>query len=134
MLPECLNAIGRIRIGANNVYSMVYTFCLMDYHPITLRILQSDTFRHWLAKLKDRVAIARINARIRRLSHGHVGDCKYLKQSIMELRIDHGPGYRVYFTMRGEQMVLLLAGGDKGSQEADIERAIRIASDWRTET
>lgn len=113
---------------------MVYILCLMDYHPITLRILQSDTFRHWLSKLKDRVAIARVNARIRNLSNGHTGDCKYLTHSIMELRIDHGPGYRVYFTMRGAELVLLLAGGDKGSQQADIERAIRIASEWRTET
>lgn len=134
MLLECRSDIGNARGLVNNVLSMVYTPCFMDYHPITLRILQSDTFRHWLAKLKDRVAIARINARIRLLSNGHVGDCKYLKHSIMELRVDHGPGYRVYFTMRGAELVLLLAGGDKGSQQADIERAIRIASEWRTET
>ncbi len=113
---------------------MVYTLCSMDYHPNKLRILQSDSFRDWLAKLKDRVAIARINARIRRLSTGHMGDCKYLRNSIMELRIDHGPGYRVYFTMRGADLVMLLLAGDKGSQQADIERAIRIANDWRAET
>ncbi len=106
----------------------------MDYHQDTLRILQSDTFRHWLSKLKDRVAISRIHARIRRLSQGHTGDCKYLRNSIMELRIDHGPGYRVYFTMKGAEVVLLLAGGDKGSQQADIELAIRIARDWESET
>ena len=113
---------------------MVYTLCSMDYYQNSLRVIQSDAFRHWLAKLRDRVAVARINARIRRLSNGHVGDCRHLQNSIVELRVDHGPGYRVYFTIRGGTLVLLLAGGDKGSQQADIERAIRIASDWRTET
>lgn len=106
----------------------------MDYDFQMLRILESETFKSWLAKLRDRVAVAKVNARIRRLSNGHFGDCRYLRKNIQELRIDYGAGYRIYFTMRGESVVLLLAGGDKSTQDADIERATRISESWRTET
>ena len=106
----------------------------MDYTPFMLRVLESETFRHWLAKLRDRVAVARINARIRRLSNGNFGDCKYLRQTIYELRVDHGPGYRVYFTTEGNSVVLLLVGGSKGTQDNDIKNSIRIAEAWRSET
>ena len=73
----------------------------------------------------------RVNARIRRLSLGNPGDVKPVREGISELRIDHGPGYRVYFIRRGAAMILLLAGGDKSSQAADINRAIVIANEWR---
>lgn len=73
----------------------------------------------------------RINARIRRLSLGNQGDSKSLREGISELRIDHGPGYRVYFIRRGTLVVVLLAGGDKSTQDADIKRAIVIAKEWR---
>ena len=113
---------------------MVYIAYSMDYYRPMFRVLESETFHHWLAKLRDRVAVARINARIRRLSNGHLGDCKYLRQSVHELRIDHGPGYRVYFTMREKTVVMLLVGGSKDTQNIDIEHAIQIAEAWRSET
>jgi len=106
----------------------------MDYTHGMVLVLESDTFRQWRSKLKDRVAVARITAQIKRLSNGYFGDSKYLRESIRELRIDHGPGYRVYFTLRGDSLILLLAGGDKTTQTADIDRAIKLAESWRTET
>ena len=103
----------------------------MDYNLIMLEIIQSETFRRWLSGLRDRQAVARINARIRRLSAGNAGDAKPVRDGISELRIDHGPGYRVYFIRRGASVVVLLAGGDKRIQTADITRAIAIAKEWR---
>ena len=99
-----------------------------------LRILESESFREWRSRLRDRVAVARIASRIRRISNGHFGDCRYIRHSIRELRIDYGPGYRVYFTIRSNSVALLLVGGDKGTQDADIDRAINLAASWRTET
>ena len=96
-----------------------------------LEIIQSETFNRWRLGLKDRQALARINARIRRLSDGNPGDFKPLREGISELRIDHGPGYRVYFVRRGPLVIVLLAGGDKRTQDADIARAIAIAQEWK---
>ena len=104
----------------------------MDYNPSMIQVLKSETFARWIGKLKDRQAIARINARILRLSEtGNFGDAKPVREGVSEMRIDHGPGYRVYFIRRGSTVVLLLAGGDKRTQENDIELAIRIAKDWK---
>ena len=94
-------------------------------------IIQSETFNRWRSGLRDRQALARINARIRRLADGNPGDVKPVREGISELRIDHGPGYRVYFVRRGPMVIVLLAGGDKRSQDADIERAIAIAKEWK---
>ena len=94
-------------------------------------IIQSETFNRWRSGLRDRQALARINARIRRLADGNPGDVKPVREGISELRIDHGPGYRVYFVRRGPLVIVLLAGGDKRSQDADIERAIAIAKEWK---
>lgn len=97
-----------------------------------LEIIQSETFARWLGKLKDRQAIARINARIRRLSEtGSFGDVKPVREGVSEMRIDCGPGYRLYFMRRGSVLVVLLAGGDKSTQSADIKRAIEIAQEWK---
>ncbi|MBE7459631.1 MAG: type II toxin-antitoxin system RelE/ParE family toxin [Zoogloeaceae bacterium] len=97
-----------------------------------LEIIQSETFARWLGKLKDRQAIAKINARIRRLSEtGSFGDVKPAREGVSEMRIDHGPGYRLYFMRRGAILVVLLAGGDKSTQDADIKRAIQIAKEWK---
>jgi putative addiction module killer protein len=97
-----------------------------------LEVIQSETFKVWLAKLKDRQAIARINARIRRLSDsGHFGDAKPGREGVSEMRIDYGPGYRLYFMQRGAVLVVLLAGGDKSTQDSDVKRAIVIAKKWR---
>lgn len=104
----------------------------MDYTCLMLEIIQSQTFARWLDKLKDRQAVAKINARIQRLSTtGHFGDVKPVREGISELRIDHGPGYRLYFMKRGAILVVLLAGGDKSSQTTDIKHAIAISKEWR---
>jgi putative addiction module killer protein len=95
-----------------------------------LEVLQSATFEKWFKNLKDSQARARIDARVRRLSLGNQGDAKSLRDGVSELRIDTGPGYRVYFTQRGALVVLLLCGGDKGTQDKDIERAIILAKEW----
>lgn len=82
-----------------------------------------DPFQDWLEGLADRQARARVAVRINRVAAGNFGDCKPVGKSAWELRIDHGPGYRVYYTKVGDQLVLLLLGGDKRQQQADIERA-----------
>ena len=104
----------------------------MDYNLPMLEVRQSETFTRWLGKLKDRQAAARINARIRRLSvSGGFGDAKAVREGISEMRIDYGPGYRLYFMRRGTVMVVLLAGGDKGTQQVDIKRAIEVSKGWK---
>ena len=102
----------------------------MEYTKPT-EVVQSETFRIWYYDLLDRQAKARIAARIRRLSLGNVGDAKFLRDGVGELRIDWGPGYRVYFQKAGPAIVLLLCGGDKRTQHKDIQLAIEIASDWK---
>jgi putative addiction module killer protein len=85
----------------------------------------------WLAALRDIRARARVAALIDRLRVGNFGDCKGLGGGVLELRIDYGPGYRVYFGMVGVQVVLLLCGGDKRSQNADIDRAVEYLADFQ---
>ena len=92
-----------------------------------IEVRQADKYSEWFADLRDRQARARINARIRRLSLGNPGDVKSVGEGVSELRIDYGPGYRVYFTQRGCKVVILLAGGDKRTQERDIQTALRVA-------
>ncbi len=96
-----------------------------------LEVLKSATFESWFGSLRDRQAQARINARIRRLSLGNSGDVKPVGSGVSELRIDYGPGYRIYFMQRGDILAVLLCGGDKRTQDADIKRAIKIAKDWK---
>lgn len=97
-----------------------------------IEIVQSETFVRWIAKLKDRRAVIRINARLRRLTEtGNFGDAKALRDGVSEMRIDYGPGYRLYFMRRGSVLVVLLAGGDKSAQDADIIRAVEIAKEWK---
>jgi putative addiction module killer protein len=93
-------------------------------------ILKSATFDAWFSGLKDRQAKARIAARIDRLSLGNAGDVKSVGSGVSEIRIDYGPGYRVYFTQRGPVIIVILCGGDKRTQAADIKRAIGIAAKW----
>lgn len=92
-----------------------------------IEIRQTEEYAIWFAKLKDRQARVRIDIRIRRLSLGNPGDVKPLGEGVSELRIDYGPGYRIYFTQRGQQLIFLLAGGDKRTQSQDIALAQRIA-------
>jgi len=93
-------------------------------------ILKPATFDAWLSGLRDRQARARIAARIDRLSLGNPGVVKPVGSGAGEMRIDCGPGYRVYFIQRGSTIVVILCGGDKRTQAADIKRAMRIAEDW----
>lgn len=95
-------------------------------------IKQSETFRKWLGKLKDRRARTLITAR-NRLAEGLPGDVQPIGGGLSELRIHYGPGYRVYFQQRGNVLILLLCGGDKKSQSRDIEKAKKIAEDWSTQ-
>ncbi|NWG32050.1 MAG: type II toxin-antitoxin system RelE/ParE family toxin [Rhodocyclaceae bacterium] len=95
-------------------------------------IRKSDTYEQWFRKLKDRQAQTRINARIRRIEiTGNFGDVKPAREGVSELRIDYGPGYRIYFMQRGSVWVVLLAGGDKSTQDTDIKTAIKIAKEWK---
>ncbi|WP_020201229.1 MULTISPECIES: type II toxin-antitoxin system RelE/ParE family toxin [Cupriavidus] len=91
-------------------------------------IRTTTTFDAWFAGLRDRQARIRIQVRIDRLEHGNPGDAKPVGGGISEMRIDHGPGYRVYFQQRGAVLVILLCGGDKATQQADIDKAHAIAA------
>ncbi|MCA9414409.1 MAG: type II toxin-antitoxin system RelE/ParE family toxin [Candidatus Omnitrophica bacterium] len=90
-------------------------------------ILQTDEYSRWFDTLKDRQARSRILTRIRRLSLGNPGDVRPVGRGVSELRINYGPGYRVYYIQTGEEVLLLLAGGDKRTQNRDIERALQLA-------
>lgn len=92
-----------------------------------IEIRQTDEYEAWFDKLRDQQARFRILARIRRLSLGNPGDVAPVGEGVSELRIDCGPGYRVYFIQEGSLLIVLLAGGDKSSQRRDIERAKQLA-------
>jgi putative addiction module killer protein len=94
-----------------------------------IEIRKTDVFARWLDDLADLRARARIQARIERLALGNAGDVKPAGEGVSELRIDYGPGYRVYFKRRGQRLIILLAGGDKSSQARDIKRAQHLARD-----
>jgi putative addiction module killer protein len=94
-----------------------------------MQIVQSDVFTAWLDNVKDERAAARIVTRIRRMEIGNAGDVKSVGEGVSEMRIDYGPGYRVYFTRRGRTLVILLCGGDKNSQRKDIALAKRMAKE-----
>ncbi|HEV2521158.1 MAG TPA: type II toxin-antitoxin system RelE/ParE family toxin [Candidatus Acidoferrales bacterium] len=89
-----------------------------------------DLFEDWLSQLADARAQAKIAARINRLAAGNFGDCKPLREGVCELRIDWGPGYRVYYARLGKVCVLLLCGGDKRKQSSDIDRALELLRDY----
>ena len=95
-----------------------------------LEVRQTAVYADWFSSLRDRVARTRIDIRIRRLSLGNPGDVKPVGERVSELRIDHGPGYRVYFVQRQHVYVLLLVGGDKSSQDKDIRQAKTLARDF----
>lgn len=92
-----------------------------------IEIRKTDLFAHWLDNLNDIRARARIQARIERLAAGNPGDVEPVGEGVSELRISYGPGYRVYFKRRGQELIILLAGGDKSTQPKDIKTALRLA-------
>jgi len=96
------------------------------YKGQAFQLAETDEFHQWLGSLADRRAKARIIDRIKRASDGNFGDAKPVGSGVSEMRIDYGPGYRVYFFRRGKEIVILLCGGDKKSQRADIAQAVRM--------
>ncbi len=92
-----------------------------------MRVDQTEAYLDWINTLKDRAGRARIQVRVDRLIHGNPGIHRNLTEGVSELKIDFGPGYRVYYTQRGNRLLLLLAGGDKSTQQSDIKRAIDLA-------
>jgi len=96
-----------------------------------MRVEKTDEFRDWIDTLKDRAGRARILVRIDRLIDGNPGQHRDLTDGVSELKIDLGPGYRVYYAQRGTRLLLLLAGGDKSSQQKDIAKAIQLVKDFK---
>ncbi len=92
-----------------------------------IEVRQTDAYEKWFDSLRDRQAKARIDVRVRRLSLGNPGDAKPVGEGVSELRIDYGPGYRVYFVQRADVLIVLLAGGDKRTQDQDISLAKQLA-------
>ena len=108
----------------DNVSTIIYT-------QDTIHIIESSTFKRWVRGLRDRAAVARINARLRNVTNGHFGDVRAVGDGVSEMRIQSGPGYRVYFIRDGAEVVVLLCGGDKNSQIKDIQLAKQIARERR---
>jgi putative addiction module killer protein len=96
------------------------------YKGQAFQLAETDEFHHWLGSLADRRAKARIVDRLKRASNGNFGDVKPAGSGVSEMRIDYGPGYRVYFFRRGKKLVILLCGGDKKTQKSDIAQAVRM--------
>jgi putative addiction module killer protein len=95
-----------------------------------MRALKTEVYQNWINSLEDRVARARIQVRVNRLVHGNPGKHRNLPGGISELKIDLGPGYRVYYTWRGGELIILLAGGDKSTQQRDIAAALELAANF----
>lgn len=95
-----------------------------------MRVVQTEVYRDWINALKEVAGRARIQVRVDRLVHGNPGSHRNLTDGVSELKIDIGPGYRVCYTRRGDRLLLLLAGGDKSTQQKDIERAIALARNF----
>ncbi len=98
-----------------------------------MKVLRTSVFVKWINQLKDDQALARIIVRIKRAEAGNLGDVKPVGEGISEMRIPYGPGYRLYFLQRGNDLILLLAGGDKSSQARDIRKAKRLAQELSEE-
>ncbi len=107
--------------GLDSLYPIDYMMIFM------IEVRQTAEFSAWLRRLKDAKAKARIAARVERMKFGNLGDYKSLGGALMEIRVDFGPGYRVYFVRQGAAIVLLLCGGDKRTQQRDIRRAYELA-------
>lgn len=95
------------------------------------KVLRTDIFIDWLSDLKDRRAAARIAARIQRMEDGNLGDVKPVGEGVSEMRIDYGPGYRIYFMQLDRTIILLLCGGNKGTQNRDVARAKKLAKEQK---
>ena len=96
-----------------------------------MRVEKTDAYREWIDALNDRAGRARILVRVERLIQGNPGHSRELTDGVSELKVDVGPGYRVYYSRRGERLLLLLAGGDKSTQQKDIAKAIQLAKNFQ---
>ncbi len=96
-----------------------------------MRVEETEVYRAWINSLRGTAGRARVQVRVDRLVHGNPGQHRNLSGGVSELKIDFGPGYRVYYTQRGTRLILLLAGGDKSSQARDIEQAITLARNYQ---
>ena len=110
-------------------YSLGLAFCIPKDTVNLVEVRQTEVFARWFVRLRDRRARQRIQARIDRLEIGNPGDARPVGSGVSEMRIDYGPGYRVYFVQRGDALVILLAGGDKRTQRQDISLALKLARD-----
>jgi putative addiction module killer protein len=106
----------------------------MSYNRGMFEIRESLVFATWLAGLRDSVTRTRIQARILRLAHGNPGQHRALTEGVVELKLDFGPGYRVYYVQRGRTLIVLLCGGEKASQQADIANALKLAAALETDS
>ncbi len=100
------------------------------YNVLVYKILQTETYRKWFKKLRDNIAKQNITFRIDRMRDGNFGDSKAVGDGVFELRINIGKGYRVYFTNNGKEIVILLVGGDKSTQDSDIKAAKKMAKEF----
>jgi putative addiction module killer protein len=100
-------------------------------YTISMRVEETEVYREWINGLKDRAGRARVQVRVDRLVHGNPGSHRNLTDGVAELKIDFGPGYRVYYTRRGTRLILLLAGGEKSTQQGDIKMAIHLATNFQ---
>jgi len=99
-------------------------------YTLFMVVEETEGYRGWINSLRDRAGRARIQVRVDRLVHGNPGQHRDLTDGVSELKIDFGPGYRVYYTKRGDRLLILLAGGDKSSQQKDIQTAISLARNY----
>jgi putative addiction module killer protein len=117
----------KISVFACDLLTTVDRSSLVAYSQTMIEVIQTELFADWFEGLRDRQAKARIQARIDRMELGNFGDVASVGEGVSELRIHYGPGYRVYFVQRGEVIVILLSGGDKSTQDSDIQTAKKIA-------
>ena len=96
-------------------------------YTMAMRVQTTEVYRDWISSLKDRAGRARVQVRVDRLVHGNLGQHRVLTDGVCELKVDFGPGYRVYYTERAGVLIVLLAGGNKASQQQDIKTAISLA-------
>lgn len=94
-------------------------------------VIKSEAFAEWIDNLRDRAGVARVLRRLARLEHGNPGRVAPVGEGVSELKIDFGPGYRVYYGQRGEELVIILGGGDKSSQDRDIRAAKKLWDEWK---
>jgi len=127
LAPEIIHIVPAAALTIYSLKATISMYTIYRYQTSEGR----DVFGQWLGGLRDLKAKARIAARIDRLAVGSLGDCKPLTGGVAELRVDYGPGYRVYFARVGKVVLLLLGGGDKCSQQEDIARAVECLIDYK---